>query len=370
MSQEDGVPTNLNQAGLELEPEDAEDGINQSPRDMEIDTARLFEQATEQTRMALCVSDPHREDCPIVFVNQAFVELTGYPREEVVGRNCRFLQGPDTAPQAVERIRRAMREETVTVTELLNYKKDGTPFWNALHVGPIYDQAGHLTHYYGSQWDVTDLVEERERTALGERVAEELQHRTRNLFGVLNAIVRLSASGMTDAQALAEKIEGRIDALATAHNVSIAPGGHAGRPSDLHGLVEAILTPYRTGAAHRIEVQGPDVEVPKELVTPLGLALHELATNAVKYGALAAPDGTLRIEWRRKGGTVPLSWIETGRAPVPSEDEARTRGPGGTGTQIVDGVLTAAGGDIERDWRRDGLAATIRLPIGGETPGH
>src|SRR5690349_15160652 len=104
-------------------------------------TGLLFEQAMAQTRMAVCLSDPNMPDDPIVFCNEAFERLTGYSAEEVIGRNCRFLQGPDTDPHEVARLRDALREEKVAVVELVNYRKDGTRFWNALHLGPIYGES-------------------------------------------------------------------------------------------------------------------------------------------------------------------------------------------------------------------------------------
>jgi PAS domain S-box-containing protein len=110
-------------------------------------------------------ADPHGRvpvrspctDAPIVFVNRAFRWLTGYDEQDIIGRNCRFLQGPGTDPEAVARIRTALANEDVVVVELLNYRKDGTAFWNALHLGPIYDAQGRLIYYFGSQWDVSDV---------------------------------------------------------------------------------------------------------------------------------------------------------------------------------------------------------------------
>lgn len=102
-------------------------------------TGLLFDQAMAQTRMAVCLTDPRQKDDPIIFCNQAFERLTGYDSDEIVGRNCRFLQGPRTDREQVGKLREAIDEERVAVFELLNYRKDGSSFWNALHLGPIYD---------------------------------------------------------------------------------------------------------------------------------------------------------------------------------------------------------------------------------------
>ena len=146
-----------------------------------LDLGLIFKEAIHQTRMGMCIADARQDDDPIVFCNEAFCELTGYPHDEIIGQNCRFLQGEDTDPKAVERIRRALRERTNTRVNLLNYRKDGTAFWNALHVSPIFDDAGELLYFFGSQWDATDetetsdaLVRERRdlETRVGERTGE------------------------------------------------------------------------------------------------------------------------------------------------------------------------------------------------------
>ena len=389
------------QVSRELTPGDVPDSgepgnPNVPPTEMGIDVARLFEQASEQTRMAICVTDPKIADNPIVYVNQAFVTMTGYGREDVVGRNCRLLQGEDTDPADVAAIRAALDAREVRVVEILNYRKDGTPFWNSLHVGPIYDDAGRLTHFYGSQWDVTAarsereaLVRERQRSAVRRQVAEELQHRTNNLFAVLNAIVRLSARGETDAAALKERVTERIEAMARAHEASIAPGGVAGAPADLRTLAEAVLRPYRTEAEARIELSGPDIVLPEAAVTPLGLALHELATNALKYGALGVAEGRVELRWDLDGGgddapdanargtrDLRATWTEmAGPVPAHATGGAATGGAAtggaaggeaegtGTGTRLVRGVLRAVEGSIGYDWRPTGLVVTLRLPL-------
>ena len=88
----------------------------------------LFEQAMAQTRMAICLTDPNQEDDPIVFCNRAFRELTGYDEDEIVGHNCRFLQGPDTTPESVETVRQILLERRVDTVEIVNYRKDGSSF--------------------------------------------------------------------------------------------------------------------------------------------------------------------------------------------------------------------------------------------------
>ena len=105
--------------------------------------------------MPMVVTDPHAPDNPIIFVNHAFVAMSGYTSEEIIGRNCRFLQGPETDRLAIAAIRDAIDNREEISTEILNYKKDGTTFWNALFISPVYDQQGELVYFFASQLDVS-----------------------------------------------------------------------------------------------------------------------------------------------------------------------------------------------------------------------
>ena len=331
--------------------------------DLRIGPRQLFLQTTEQSRMAISLADPHQPDCPLVYVNQAFLDLTGYAREDLLGRNCRFLQGRGTKPSAVARIRSAIEREEYAVVDILNYRKDGSAFWNAVHGGPIYDEEGKLAYFFGSQWDITELLAARQTIIENERIAEELRHRTDNLFGVLSAIVRLSSRGADDAAKLSEKIERRIEALASAHKVSLAGEGLDEGMTSLHSLAEAVMRPYRNSHADRIRLAGERVELPRKFVTPIGLTLHELATNALKYGALSHNDGQVEIDWARAAnGMLEIHWIEhlgsVGQASSTDPDPSRP----GSGQRLIEGVIRGLGGSVETRFETDGLRATISIP--------
>ncbi|MBP1183073.1 PAS domain S-box-containing protein [Methylobacterium sp. PvR107] len=114
-----------------------------------------FIAAFERTPQPMVVTDPRLPDNPIVFANPAFLALTGYAAGEVLGRNCRFLQGPDTDPAALAQVRGAMAGRKEVKVQLLNYRKDGSTFWNELYLSPVFDEAGELLNFFASQVDVT-----------------------------------------------------------------------------------------------------------------------------------------------------------------------------------------------------------------------
>ena len=115
----------------------------------------LLRQALDLAGTGFILTDPRLEDHPIVYVNQSFLEITGYTADEVLGRNCRFLQGRDTDPARVDELRRATRERRPATVELRNYRKDGTPFWNEVHISPVRDARGEVVRFVGVQVDVT-----------------------------------------------------------------------------------------------------------------------------------------------------------------------------------------------------------------------
>ncbi|QFU09449.1 Blue-light-activated histidine kinase 1 [Rhodobacteraceae bacterium THAF1] len=314
----------------------------------------LFEQAMAQTRMAVCLSDPNQDDNPIVFANKAFLSLTGYEEDEIVGHNCRFLQGPKTDKSKVDQIRKALETEDVIVVELLNYRKDGTEFWNALHLGPIYGPDGQLLYYFGSQWDVSDVHAARADELYAKTVARELSHRMKNMFSVIGGLV--TVTGRTRGiQNEAAEINDRIRAMGRAFETTLDDATHGN--VDFRSAVKAVVAPYDPEGT-RIKYVGSRLRVSPNAVSTLGLVMHELATNAIKYGALSNDTGTVTVSWSADSENLMVDWKEAG-APDISEPN-RT----GSGLGIIATLLSASGGRIEPKWQPNGLQMRIVIPHG------
>lgn len=319
----------------------------------------LFEQAMAQTRMAICLCDPYSHDIPIVFANRAFGWLTGYDESEIVGRNCRFLQGPATDPAAVARIRDALRNEDVVVVVLLNYRKDGTAFWNALHLGPIYDADGRLLYFFGSQWDVSDVRAARADERHARELARELSHRMKNMFAVIGGIVNFTGRSR-GIEPHAREINDRIQALGRAYETTLDEASSGS--IEVGPAIRSVLSPYDP-EGHRINFVGNGLRSDFSAVSVLGLSLHELAVNAVKHGALSKAEGKVTVAWQRNGSTeaptIVIDWIETGGPAVTPPAETQAVPTAG----LVDRVLTMAKGNIMRDWHPEGLRARLRVPL-------
>jgi PAS domain S-box-containing protein len=173
----------------------------------------LFERAIETAAQGITIADARQEDMPLVYVNEAFEDITGYSVAESLGENCRFLQGDGTDPETVAKIRRALDEESPVSVEILNYRKDGTPFWNQLDIVPVRNDSGSVTHYLGLQQDVTGRIEREQRLSVLDRV---LRHNVRNRGNVIKARAEQIRRGEVDSPAdVAGDIADAVDELVT-----------------------------------------------------------------------------------------------------------------------------------------------------------
>ena len=154
--------------------------------------------AVNAAKQGITIADISLPDQPLIFVNPAFLCLTGYPLNEIIGRNCRFLQGKDTDHDAVDKIRKAIKAGNEITVTLLNYKKDGTPFWNELRLSPVKDENGEVTHYIGLQLDVSKELEMRRQleVAAVSDALTELPNRKALEEHLTQAVERANRSGL------------------------------------------------------------------------------------------------------------------------------------------------------------------------------
>jgi PAS domain S-box-containing protein len=138
--------------------------------------------AIEEAPVGISITDPSQDDNPIIYVNQGFEEMTGYSREDILGQNCRFLQGEQTGAEHVAEIRQGIDDEEPVSVELRNYRKDGAEFWNHLEIAPVEDESGAVTNYVGFQQDVTDRKERERALEKRERILRELHAATREFY--------------------------------------------------------------------------------------------------------------------------------------------------------------------------------------------
>ena len=173
-----------------------------APTGCGLEVGGIFAQIVHKTRTAMAIADPHQPDCPLVFINPAFTELTGYDAPSILGRNCRILQGADTDPEAIGRIRRAIDERKPIEEELYNYRRDGSGFWNALYITPIFNDSGEFSCFFANQFDISSRREAQRRQqqrieSIG-ALASGVAHEFNNLMTVVLASIERATDQASD----------------------------------------------------------------------------------------------------------------------------------------------------------------------------
>ena len=229
--------------------------------------------------------------------------------------------------------------------------RDGTVRWTASRAAVMRDEAGRPVRMVGVDVDITSRKAAEERLML---LAREVDHRAKNMLAVVQAMVRLTRADTVEE--LVKALEGRIGALARAHNLL---AGARWEGAEIQRLVGEELAPYRIDDGGRIDLSGPAMSLAPTAAQSLAMALHELATNAAKYGALSTPGGRVAITWQYDdaAGLLVLYWRETGGPPV--RQPARR----GFGMGVIERTIgQQIGGEARFDWRPDGLVCELRLP--------
>ena len=292
-------------------------------------------------------------------VNPAHARAFATTPDALIGWGVLEVFGPQPDPAAaefVEAIRTSFEAVLATgaahqmaVRPYAVPSPDGTAeerYWSAIN-GPVFGPDGALTHLVSAVQDVTGEVMERRSEEARNLLMREVDHRARNALTVVQSFVRLTTAETL--QDFRDVLDGRVEALARAQT-SLAARRWEG--ASLRDVIEGELAPLAEPDRYRLE--GPQLLLPAEHVQAMSMAIHELATNAAKYGALSTQAGRLAVRWRRDGAEkIVVSWEEAGGPQV--QPPARE----GFGSRLVSQLARQMGGEVRYDWRPDGLAAQL-----------
>lgn len=206
-----------------------------------------------------------------------------------------------------------------------------------------------------------DLTLHKDARAQQDVLLREINHRIKNLFTLTSGLITLSARNARSIEELSSDLKSRLRALSDAHQLTL-PDLTSDHPPDgssttAMAVVKAILAPHASDNENRIAIGGSDTMVSSKALTSLALLLHELATNAAKYGALSTPSGSLNIEFFLANDTLRMVWDEV-TDPQPKKSDRE-----GFGTALEKAVLRGLNASISKDWRPDGLSVTVDLPL-------
>lgn len=312
---------------------------------------RLKDRALHEATAGITIATADGDN-PLVYVNDAFLEITGYDRETVLGENCRFLQGPDTDADRVAALRRAIEEPAAATVELLNYRADGTPFWNEVSLTPVHGDDGTVTHFLGVQRDVTERKRREQAFAVLNRV---LRHNLRNDLTVVAGHARLFADALDGPNAeRATRVAETADDLAALGEKareleSAVTSDEAARPIDIGGIVRSVAGDLRTAfpdATVTVDVAGAHHAIG---VSRIERALYELGENALEHGG-----STVRFSVEREDEAVTVRIVDDGPGiPAMEREVLRTgretplRHGTGVGLWLANWVVTDVGGHLD-----------------------
>jgi PAS domain S-box-containing protein len=281
--------------------------------------------------------------------NKAAERLFGYTFAEAIGKPITMLIPADRQGEELAISERIKRGERIDHYETVRLRNDRTRIELSLTVSPVWNAKGEII---GASKIARDITERKRREAQLLILAREAEHRAKNMLSIVLATVQLSHAD--SAHELKRAIEGRIQALA---NVAEFFAESRWKGADLHTLVTQELSPFCQQGLTPCRVEGPSLMLEPDTAQAIAMTLHELATNAAKYGALSVQDGHLHVEWSLlENNQVVLRWTETGGLHV----EPPTRE--GFGTQLMKAMI---GGQLQGrmtfDWRAEGLACEISV---------
>ncbi len=324
----------------------------------------------------------------IEYVNSAFCEMTGYSTKEIIGKTPRILQGPLTDRAVLDRLRSELETREAFQGTGINYRKDGTTYLLHWHITPLRNQTGELTHWVALQREikpettvdewfeegvhrVRQITSQAEACLAGtvrpsneasqtrdhrERNTRDLQVQVRDILATVRSIARRTAETHEAAEEYVMHLDGRIDALARLKNAAAQAGGSC---MELGWLVTQELLAFDTPSENRVRIKGGKVYLPTRTAELIGLGIHELATNSLKFGALSEASGSVTVSWRieSRGKTprIMFKWVES-RASEPVRSPAHR----GFGMNYLERTMPRDLGAVARfDFAQD--RATYRL---------
>lgn len=350
----------------------------------------LIGNAVRLSPLSIVLTDPRLADNPITYVNRAFEQMSLYSREYAIGRNCRFLQGPDTDPEDVERIRQGLKSGEEFQVTITNHKADGSPFRNQLVIAPIVGDDGKITAYFGVQRPGEFMESSPEVNDDHLALLRELQHRVKNHLSLVVSMIRIQAKREVTPDSL-KALSRRIEALALLYEELFAANGNGndnGSQEIAAGAylsrVASVITGLQGRTAIRVNVECEDIALPVDQAARLGLLLSEFLTNALEHAFEGRKSGYVEVRFfRLSDGSIRLSVEDDGKG-MPEElnwpfgapsierqhDKAEQgtgaldttgHGEAGVGGSIVAALTKSLGASLNRAKPKHGTIITVDL---------
>ncbi|MGH6724933.1 MAG: PAS domain S-box protein [Pseudolabrys sp.] len=316
--------------------------------------ARLAEQGLRSLASIVETSDDaivsKNLDGVITSWNKGAEHVFGYSAEEVIGQPITIVIPRDRHNEEREILTRIRRGERIDHFETVRQRKDGSLIVVSLTVSPVKNAKGKIV---GASKIARDITEQKRNQEQIVTLAREAEHRSKNLLATVQATVMLSQSDTSEG--LKRAIEGRIQALANVHSLFVQTRWIG---ADLSTIATQELAPYFENDQRRVRIDGPSFLLEPSTAQTIAISLHELATNAAKYGALSVANGRVDLKWSTEAdGQLHLRWTETGGPEVQKPTHK------GFGRRIIERMITQHSGKTRLDWRAEGLICEITLQL-------
>jgi PAS domain S-box-containing protein len=279
--------------------------------------------------------------------NKGAEHIFGCAAEEVIGKPVTILIPPERLDEEPRILQRIGAGKKIEHFETVRRRKDGRLIEVSLCVSPVRDERGAIIGASKIARDITWRKKNERNAAI---LAREAEHRTRNILATVSATVELSQADTPEA--LKAGIRGRIQALANVYALFVESRWSG---AELNRLVARELSPYQTGG-ERLRIEGPPIVLNPTVAQAIAVTVHELVTNAAKYGALSTPGGKVVMAWwQSPDQSIAIRWTEIGGPAVTAPSR------NGFGSQMMTGLINEVGGTIAFDWRKDGLRCEITV---------
>jgi PAS domain S-box-containing protein len=315
-----------------------------------------FVVAAQTTRMPMVFTNARRASNLIIFANHSFLELTGYSREEILGKSFNFLIAEGADSPTIFQLRQEFNDKHSNL-EVRYHRKDGSDFWALTFLSPVCDKNGKIVQHFLSFVDHTKHRLEQEHSRM---LIDELNHRVKNTLATVQSIVAQAVRAPLDTVGIREAIEARIFALSRSHDLLTQVSWQG---AGLHDLLDAALEPFGGALdwSERFLIDGDNIRLMPNMILALGIAFHELATNAVKYGALSTQSGLVLISWSLEPflneTRLIFVWQERNGPPVVTPT---TRG---FGSQVIKrGLEHELRARVRLEFAPGGVICTIDMP--------
>lgn len=293
------------------------------------------------------------------YYNSRWYEFTGAPEGSTDGEAWNGMFHSDDQPRAWQHWRHSLATGEPYEIEYRLRHRSGEYRWVLGRAMPMRDENGAIIRWMGT---CTDIHEQKAIAEQNEILGRELSHRIKNIFSVIAGLIGLSSRRQPEHRAFAMELQSRISSLGRAHEL-VRPHSENSRPhveaESLQALMREVLSPYPAMAEGRIRIDGTDLRVDDRSATPIALFVHEMATNALKYGSLSSDEGTVDIAVARTPSHAVIRWTERLGPEVPGPPTHS-----GFGTKLAElSIANQLGGMLTREWEREGLVAEASMPL-------